>query len=170
MAGARKQIDVSALGIDHNTIGDQLDLEDFLRRGQAAQREVTAITERSDRIARSRPRARGSHPQTSHKAAKRAGNELTRKQEAVFECFQRAYDKDLRMAVNSAIAGGMADPQFIAAYKSAVAHNKSDWPVQSDSGLRTRRHELVEKGKLEKLGVVVERVRGKPFTLWGVKR
>lgn len=130
---------------------EQLDLEDFLRRGQAAQREVGAIIERSDRAARRRPRARGTDPQTSHRAAKRAANELTRKQQAVLDCFK--------------MATPMTDPEFIRKYN--WFRETLNWPPQSESGLRTRRHELVVAEKLQKVGEVV-RGTGKAFTLWGL--
>lgn len=145
------------------------ELERFVERGQTAQRHIDNILRMSDQKARGRPRARGTDPQTSHKAAQRAAAGLTAKQEAVLACFQQRYDVDMRHGENPVIAGGMTDPQFLLSYKSAVARELTNWPAQSESGLRTRRHELVVKNKLQKLGVV-EREKGKPFTLWGVTR
>jgi hypothetical protein len=143
---------------------EQLDLEDFLRRGQAAQDSVNRILQKSDQVARTRPRARGTDPQTSHKAAKRAREGLTQKQQAVLDLFE--YMELLNRGTHQTKVR-MTDPQMIAKYNSF--REQRGWPAQSDSGLRTRRHELTEMkpAKIVKVGEQ-ERTKGKSFTLWGL--
>jgi hypothetical protein len=135
----------------------QIDLEEFLRRGQAAQASVDAIIQKSDREARRRPRARGTDPQTSHAAAKRAANELTHKQQAVLEVFM------LRFRESGGHDASFTDPRMIREYN--LRRHTMNWPAQSESGLRTRRHELVVKEKLEKVGI-----KDGKHTIWRIKR
>ena len=139
---------------------EQISLLDFIDRAQKAQAEVTSIIAKSDAKAKARPRARGTDPQTSHKAAKRAGEHLTWSQRAVIECLQKLAEVG-RVAVT--------DPELIESYRRGVHHAENNWPFQSESGLRTRRHELTEMSpaKVVKVGEQ-EREKGKPFTLWSL--
>jgi hypothetical protein len=130
---------------------EQLDLEDFLRRGQAAQREVNRIIQRSDQVARTRPRARGTDPQTSHEAAKDARKELTRKQQAVLECLSMAPQP-------------ITDPEI--GHRYNLHREKKNWPKQSDSGLRTRRHELSETKPPKVVADGKVKMGTRNFTLW----
>ena len=129
------------------------ELEKFVERGQTAQRHIDNILQRSDREARRRPRARGTDPQTSHKAAKRAAADLTAKQVAVLDCFKGSE--------------GLTDPEFIHKYNLRREYTPQEYPypAQSPSGLRTRRHELVVKGKVESTGVKADK-----HTIWRLKR
>ena len=141
----------------------QMDLVDeidaWLKRGQKAQAEVNAIIGKSDREARRRPRARATDPQTSHVAAKSVRDKVRASQQAVLDCFERA--------ALSRARPGQTDPEFIHRYKTDRLH--FGWPTQSDSGLRTRRHELVVMGKLEARGEW-KGESGRRFTIWALKR
>jgi hypothetical protein len=69
-------------------------------------------------------RARRGDPQTSRAAAESLGD-LRPKQLAVLDCLARF--------------GPLTDEELVARYQ---AERASQWPLQSESGIRTRRHEL----------------------------
>lgn len=80
-----------------------------------------------------RAHARNTDPVTSHEAAESIPSDKIRfSQEAVMDVFKRC--------------GSMHDKMFISRYQ----HYQTAWalPKQSESGLRTRRSELVTKGRL----------------------
>lgn len=136
----------------------QIDLiADFVDRGRAAQAEVNSIIAKSDVKAHHRPRARKTDPATSHRAAKRAGEKLTWAQQSVLECFQQ-YGKN-----------GLTDPELIVAYGKGSMSAGNNWPMQTGSGVRTRRHELamMKDSKIEAIGEVG---KGRQFTVWALKR
>lgn len=83
-----------------------------------------------------RAHARNSDPSTSHEAAASVVK-ITEKQQAVLYLFQHA--------------GPMHDERLVPIYQAAA----STWdniPPQTDSGIRSRRSELVRKGFLVKTG------------------
>lgn len=136
---------------------------------RAKQIDIMDILAKSDAKARSRPRARGTDPQTSHRAAKRAAGELTRKQQAVLDCFR--YMEALNAPYGHMMGRfRMTDPQLIGKYNSF--REKQNWPAQSDSGIRTRRHELVKAEKIEAAGETRGSRSGRAgrYTLWATKR
>lgn len=90
-------------------------------------------------------RARRSDPETSHEAAASIGN-MTEKRQAVLDCLR-------------AIGRGH-DEAIIDAYRSMSL------PEQSDSGIRSRRAELVSVGLVIAQGV--ERIDGRLHTVWGL--
>lgn len=142
---------------------DQLDIVEAIRfaeRAKRASESVLQIVAASDAKAKHRPRARGTDPATSHRAAKRAGEKLTWSQQSVMECMEHLRTRGVEY---------VTDPDLIAAYKRGLAHIDNNWPWQSDSGLRTRRHELVEAEKLEAVGEE-KGPSGRTFTRWAIKR
>jgi hypothetical protein len=78
------------------------------------------------------PRARTTDPGTSHAAAKSVVL-ITEKQQAVLRVFD--------------VYGSMTDTELLERYRDQVG-----LPQQSDSGIRTRRHELTERGHLAAVG------------------
>jgi hypothetical protein len=99
-------------------------------------------------------RARRGDPATSHQAAASV-LEMTAKREALLWLF-RAY-------------GEMADFELLPNYASHVArHDGLQLPEQSDSGLRTRRSELVKMGKLRDSGRTRENSSGRRCVVWEV--
>lgn len=80
-----------------------------------------------------RAHARNSDPSTSHVAAAHASRDMTANQAAVLEAFKRCE--------------AMTDVELVEFYGQA-----SDLPQQSESGLRTRRSELVIAGYVEDSG------------------
>lgn len=83
--------------------------------------------------------ARKTDPAESHEAASSITN-LTGKQAAILKLIRRF--------------PGMADPGIIAGYQMRSKENPDEFPPQSESGIRTRRHELVDKGLVEKAGTI----------------
>ena len=96
-------------------------------------------------------RARRTDPPESHEAAKSV-TELTARQNAVLEC--------LRFA-----AIPLSDPELADQYR--VGASTFEWPEQSDSGLRTRRAELVKRQLVEKTGTTRLKT-GRTAALWSV--
>lgn len=91
-------------------------------------------------------RARRSDPETSHEAARQATEKLRASQEAVLRVFR--------------IHRMMSDEQLLAAY-SLYSSQIPEFPQQSPSGLRTRRHELVLLGKIVYTGQRDQKAEGK---------
>jgi len=81
-------------------------------------------------------RARSTDPDTSHEAAERASLKLNRNREAVMAVLRDH--------------GPLTDPALISAYQrlAGVGHV----PDQSESGIRSRRADLVRMGLARKLG------------------
>jgi hypothetical protein len=92
-------------------------------------------------------RARSTDPDTSHDAARSIG-EMTEKRQAVLDIIR-------------AIGGG-TDEDIIDAYRSSSA------PMQSASGIRTRRAELVLCGLVEDSGMRRQRSSGRHAIVWKV--
>lgn len=93
------------------------------------------------------PVARLTDPETSHAAAQSV-TDLTEKQTAVLELF-----KD---------AGPMTDVALVDTYLRLW--QQRDWPKQSESGLRTRRHELAGRGFI----VDTDQKRRLPSGRWAI--
>lgn len=94
------------------------------------------------------PRARSTDPDTSQEAARNIRLTMTVKRMAVLEAVR--------------LAGPITD-LGLAEYYRAQRIAKG-WPEQSDSGLRTRRSELVDLGKVQRVGDRKE--RGARRALW----
>lgn len=90
-------------------------------------------------------RARRSDPETSHEAAASVVN-MTEKRQAVLDCLR-------------AIGQGH-DQAILDAYRSMSL------PEQSDSGIRSRRAELVRMGHVVDRGVLL--INGQQHTVWGL--
>lgn len=106
-----------------------------------------------DTPAPTRAVARHSDPATSHAAAASVGDAdtLTEKQRAVLRL----------MPTDRAVT----DPQILLAHHAARRTVPREAPKQSESGLRTRRAELVAFGLVEAAGAVRGET-GRTFTTW----
>lgn len=82
------------------------------------------------------PRARNTDPVESHEAAASV-TDLTEKQSAVLACLKGA-------------GAPLTDHAIGERYERL--RESAGWPQQSESGLRTRRSELVAQGRVEKVG------------------
>lgn len=97
------------------------------------------------------PRARPTDPATSHAAAKSLrAQELRRNLEAVLSLIEKH--------------GPMDDVELVDRYVEAVAAETLH--VQSPSGIRTRRHELVEAGRLRDSGRKTRLETGRYAIVW----
>jgi hypothetical protein len=92
------------------------------------------------------PRARNTDPQTSHDAADSVKN-VTLTQAAVLKILKRP----------------RTDPQLIEAYRKLKRV-----PLASESGIRTRRAELVDKGLVADTGQRATTPFGRRATVWGL--
>jgi len=97
------------------------------------------------------PRARWSDPEESHEAAASVTN-VTEKQQAVLDCLTGLH---------------LTDHALGERYESLRAER--GWPEQSESGLRTRRSELVDRGLVEKTGRG-KLPSGRNAAIWAVAR
>jgi hypothetical protein len=98
-------------------------------------------------------RARPTDPWTSHAAARSIPlDKLRDSQRAVYECFRRH--------------GPMHHQRLVTIYDYVRA--TTGWPLQAESGLRTRTHELVDKGLLENSGDVVVLPSHRKSIVWRV--
>lgn len=96
------------------------------------------------------PRARSSDPWTSHAAAESVRS-LNKKQSEVLKVF-KTY-------------GRMTDEDLLRLHKGLADFGQLE--VQSDSGLRTRRRELADKGLVKAMGKTTNS-RGRPTIVWGL--
>ena len=94
--------------------------------------------------------ARADDPDTSWQAADSVEN-IRRKQAAVMECLE-------------SMGGTGTSEAIAAAYEAGVLMAR--WPRQSESGLRTRRSELVEMGLVADTGWRGVTVLGRPCVVW----
>jgi hypothetical protein len=95
---------------------------------------------------RLQPRARNGNPQTSHDAAASIGD-MTEKRQAVLDVLKHI--------------GPATDAGIIDAYRAMSL------PEQSESGIRSRRHELHLLGLIRQVGDE-ENGRGRRCIVWGV--
>lgn len=91
-------------------------------------------------------KARTTDPVTSHLAAESVDN-VTKTQEYVLRCLRKA----------------RADVELVEAY-----HNMKTAPRASESGIRTRRAELVDRGLVIDTGRKVRLVSGRYAIVWGL--
>lgn len=97
------------------------------------------------------PHARSTDPLTSFEAAVSV-KELTKKQEAVLEVFDRL--------------GPLYDERLVQAYDDLHEYDPARWPEQSESGIRSRRAELVTLGYLRDSGVRAITRSKRGTTVW----
>jgi hypothetical protein len=97
--------------------------------------------------------ARSTDPGTSHAAARSITAEnMKESQRAVLDCFDRY--------------GPMHDERFLAVYSEV--RNSHGWPQQSESGLRTRRSELVDSRWMRDTGQTVTLPSNRQSTVWHI--
>lgn len=100
------------------------------------------------------PKARNTDPSTSHDAAKSLSNvEL------------------LRIAIYNILEAnpqGLTDGQIQTIYDKARAQYR--WPIASDSGMRSRRSELVEQGRVIHSGRYGTTESGRKTIIWEVSK
>jgi hypothetical protein len=97
--------------------------------------------------------ARNTDPQTSHAAAVSV-DDLTEKQSCVLAVFN--------LASHTAGADGLTDEELIEMYYNPALLNVQ----QSESGIRTRRSELVTKCKIKDSGVRRKTKAGRQSIVW----
>lgn len=97
------------------------------------------------------PRARNTDPGTSHAAAMSV-EDIRESQKAVLGVFKRW--------------GSMIDEELVARYEGASGAGQL--PQQSESGVRTRRRELVDAGLLRDTGQKRKNSHGRDAILWGL--
>lgn len=131
--------------------GDPVEREAH-RRGTAAQ--LDAIEREPSFFGQITAHARATDPQTSHDAALAATIGLSEKQRAVHDCLLEF--------------GPMTDVELIVRYHrlSGESGARPSWPIQSDSGIRTRRHELTERLHALVLDFGVIKIGRRHHTLW----
>lgn len=106
-----------------------------------------------DNALATRAYARTDDPSTSHEAAgSLTEEELRVSQRDVLDCFRRY--------------GAMCDAEFLQVYRSHQGEH--DWRQQSDSGLRSRRDELVDGGLMRDSGDKAPMVSGRRSIVWEV--
>lgn len=98
------------------------------------------------------PRARTTDSDTSHAAA-RSVKQLRASQEAVLAVFQDHPE-------------GLTDPEVALSYDRLKYYRPDAFPRQSDSGLRTRRAELVARGFLRDSGRRKKLRTGRKAIVW----
>lgn len=100
------------------------------------------------------PKARHSDPQTSHEAASKVSNV-----------------EQVRIAIYNILDAnpeGLTDSQIQRIYDKA--RPKLRWPLASDSGLRSRRAELVEQGRVAHSGKYGVTESGRKTIVWKVSK
>lgn len=103
-----------------------------------------------------RKKARATDPATSHAAVATVTEaSLNQKQDAVL--------KALRVC-----NGRACDSELLEAYGALRELDPDAYPQQSPSGLRTRRHELVQLGKVADLGIRVTLPTGRQSIVWSL--
>lgn len=127
----------------------------------AAQREQEDLFAKPATAKHVGPVARTSDPETSHTAARKAGRRLGMKQLAVLHLFQQLH--------------AFGPPFNAITDERLVQEYEGDWrnvepmtwyPTQADSGLRTRRNELVTLGYVEDSGSRGETSHGGASVRW----
>lgn len=97
------------------------------------------------------PSARLSDPSTSHEAAASVAD-VRKSQAAVLGVL--------------AFVGRSTDEQLVSEYAMAVETFPDTTPRQSPSGIRTRRHELVQQGLIADSGERVKMASGRYAVVW----
>ena len=99
------------------------------------------------------PLARTTDPVTSHEAGASVKN-ITATQQAILDIF-----------TSHSIA--LTDESLVSIYKRGTAHGL---PYASESGIRSRRAELVKLGKLCDTGLRIKLYSGRNAILWGLAK
>lgn len=107
--------------------------------------------------------ARQSDPDTSHEAAASVGN-LTGRQGAILRFLENNLEK--MMAMGNLRKSHFTDFTLVQAYQERFKTMIDGYPNQSDSGIRTRRKELVERGLIEDSGMRVKMPSGRKAIVW----
>lgn len=102
--------------------------------------------------------ARSTDPSTSHDAARSISEERVR--DSQFSVY---------ILIDNHGAAGLSDQDLIRAYNSAHLRNPTMYPYQSESGLRTRRSELVRKGLVVDSGRRATTRSGRKSIVWLTK-
>jgi hypothetical protein len=102
--------------------------------------------------------ARRTDPKTSHDAADSLSEERIR--DSQFSVY---------VLIDHHGAAGLSDQDLIRAYTSAHLRNPTMYPYQSESGLRTRRSELVRKGLVVDSGRRSTTRSGRKSIVWMTK-
>lgn len=121
--------------------------------------------------------ARDSDPDTSAAAADRATLNMTAARAAVLECFQKAFREIQNIPIfgregewyscsHGEEGAQFSDEELLHSYRK-YRQLFPHWPLQTDSGLRSRRAELVKLGKIKAVGTTINRL-GNKTTLWGL--
>lgn len=101
-----------------------------------------------------RTKARATDPVTSHQAvAVKTEATLNEQQDAVLRVI-REWD------------GRMCDRDLLKAYERHWMNGQLDLPMQSPSGIRTRRNELVKAGKVADIGIKTTLDTGRQAIVW----
>jgi hypothetical protein len=103
--------------------------------------------------------ARSSDPSTSHDAAG-----------SLSEARIRDSQFSVYILIDHHGAAGLSDQDLIRAYASAHLRNPTMYPYQSESGLRTRRSELVRKGLVVDSGRRSTTRSGRKAIVWMTKK
>lgn len=119
--------------------------------------------------------ARSSDPATSVDAADKASLRMNDSRAAVLECFHRAFrevenipkfgHRTRYSEPHGAEGARFTDAELVVQYNRH--REQFDWPPQTDSGIRSRRADLVKMNKLRKVGIT-KNDRGSTTTLWGL--
>ena len=109
--------------------------------------------------------ARQSDPDTSHEAAASVGN-LTGRQGAILRFLENNLEKMMEMV--GLPKSHFTDFALVLAYQERWRSVLPRYPDQSDSGIRTRRKELVERGLIEDSGMRVKMPSGRKAIVWRV--
>lgn len=100
------------------------------------------------------PHARNSDPETSHEAAASIAPTKIRASQLAILVILTRYPK------------GLCDQHLGEHYQRAMLANPGLFPMQSSSGLRTRRKELVERGSIRDTGETVVLKSGRRSIVW----
>ena len=104
-----------------------------------------------DQLGMFAPRARRTDPETSHAAADSiSSDQLRENQRAVARCLREH--------------GPGTDTEWMGHYQ--LHHEERGWPMQSTSGLRTRRKELVGRGLVIDTGDTKKLKSGRQSIVW----
>lgn len=129
------------------------ELREADKRARAAATVREPLRDAGPDLTPERAHARRSDPETSHAAAASISQEKLRaSQVAVLAIFQRV--------------GAMHDERLLAAYADVTLLHGTIGPMQSPSGIRTRRRELVDLGLLRNSGETVTLPSGRRSIVW----
>lgn len=103
--------------------------------------------------------ARSSDPSTSHDAASSLSEDRIR--DSQFSVY---------MAIDHHGAAGVSDQDLIRSYNRSHLRNPTMYPYQSESGIRTRRSELVRKGLVVDSGRRSTTRSGRKSIVWMTKK